>query len=155
MTVCFKLLFNLAVGFGLFVVSIIYSAVSASRGHGRRVLVGAEDLSSWLRLAVRQDIVRLECGRPFVEGGRAMMAAAVEAADSDWWSAELNVKKKIVQKKTGSHSSSIRQRPAAPGQGCRAPRTVRNSGAKPPSPTPAATPSSSSRTAAPPRHRSA
>ena len=37
-----------------------------------------------------QDIVRLEaCGRPFVEGGQAMMAAAVEATDSDWWSAEL------------------------------------------------------------------
>ena len=43
--------------------------------------------SGWL---VGQDIVRLEaCGRPFVEGGQAMMAAAVEAADSDWWSAEL------------------------------------------------------------------
>ena len=37
-----------------------------------------------------QDIVRLEaCGRPFVEGGQAMMAAAVEAAGPDWWSAEL------------------------------------------------------------------
>ena len=43
--------------------------------------------SGWL---VGQDIVRLEaCGRPFVEGGQAMMAAAVEAADPDWWSAEL------------------------------------------------------------------
>jgi len=58
---------------------------------GRRVLLGADDLrwsaSGWL---VGQDVVRLEaCGRPFLEGGRAMMAAAAEAADSDWWSAEL------------------------------------------------------------------
>ena len=93
MTVCVKLLFNLAVGFGLFVVfSIIYLRNFGLPGPcGRRMLVGAENLlwygSGWL---VGQDIVRLEaCGRPFVEGGRAMMAAAVEAADSDWWSAEL------------------------------------------------------------------
>ena len=57
---------------------------------GRRMLGGAEILWSGSGWLVGQDIVRLEaCGRPFVEGGRAMMAAAVEAADSDWWSAEL------------------------------------------------------------------
>ena len=91
MTVCFKLLFNLAVGFGLFVVfSIIYLRNFGLPGPcGRRMLVGAEDLlwwSGWLG----QDIVRLEaCGRPFLEGGQAMMAEAVEAAGSDWWCAEL------------------------------------------------------------------
>jgi len=52
---------------------------------GRRNLLWSG--SGWL---VGQDIVRLEaCGRPFVEGDRVMMAAAVEAVDSDWWSAEL------------------------------------------------------------------
>eukprot|EP01045_Picozoa_sp_COSAG04_P014379 COSAG04_NODE_1074_length_8447_cov_4.858409_6_plen_367_part_00 len=97
-TVCFKLMVDLAVlgalGFVLFVVFIIASLtiLGGLGGHcGRRMLVGAEDLlwsgSGWL---VGQDIVRLEaCGRPFIEGGQAMMAAAVEAVDSDWWSAEL------------------------------------------------------------------
>ncbi len=58
---------------------------------GRRMLGGRRNLlwsgSGWL---VGQDIVRLEaCGRPFAEGDRVMMAAAAEAVDSDWWSAEL------------------------------------------------------------------
>ena len=97
-TVCFKWMVDLAVlgalGFVLFVVFIVASLtiLGGLGGHcGRRMLVGAEDLlwsgSGWL---VGQDIVRLEaCGRPFIEGGQAMMAAAVEAVDSDWWSAEL------------------------------------------------------------------
>ena len=96
-TICFKWMVDLALlgalGFGLFVAFIIASiAIFGLGGHcGRRMLVGAEDLlwsgSGWL---VGQDIVRLEaCGRPFVEGGQAMMAAAVEAANPDWWSAEL------------------------------------------------------------------
>ena len=94
-TVCFKWMVDLALlgalGFGLFVAFIMVLLSQAGGCMGRRVLVGAEDLlwsgSGWL---VGQDIVRLEaCGRPFIEGGRAMMAAAVEAVDSDWWSAEL------------------------------------------------------------------
>ena len=96
-TVCFKWMFDLALlgalGFGLFVAFIIaWIGIFGIGGPcGRRMLVGAEDLlwsaSGWL---VGQDIVRLEaCGRPFLEGGQAMMAAAVEATDSDWWSAEL------------------------------------------------------------------
>ena len=59
---------------------------------GRRMLLGAEDLLSGSGWLVGQDIVRLEaCGRPFIEGGRAMMAAAVEVVDSDWRSAELEL----------------------------------------------------------------
>eukprot|EP01045_Picozoa_sp_COSAG04_P021705 COSAG04_NODE_2362_length_4267_cov_3.208973_5_plen_424_part_00 len=92
-TVCFKWIFDLALlgalGFGVFFIFLMVLLSQASC-MGRRVLLGAEDLqqaSGWL---VGQDIVRLEaCGRPFLEGGQAMMAAAVEAADSDWWSAEL------------------------------------------------------------------
>ena len=93
-TVCFKMMVDLALLgallFGLFLLFLMWAL--GSGGHcGRRMLVGAEDLlwsaSGWL---VGQDIVRLEaCGRPFLEGGQAMMAEAVEAADSDWWSAEL------------------------------------------------------------------
>ena len=96
-TVCFKWMVDLALlgalGFVLFVLFIIILVFGFGNGFGcgRRMLVGAEDLlwsgSGWL---VGQDIVRLEaCGRPFIEGGQAMMAAAVEATDSDWWSAEL------------------------------------------------------------------
>ena len=90
--VCFKMIFNLALlgalGFGLFVLLLMWGP---GEHCGRRMLLGTEDLlwsaSGWL---VGQDIVRLEaCGRPFLEGGQAMMAAAVEATDSDWWSAEL------------------------------------------------------------------
>ena len=92
-TVCFKCIFDLALlgalGFGLFFIFLMVLLSQASC-MGRRVLLGAEDLqqaSGWL---LGQDVVRLEaCGRPFLEGGQAMMAAAVEAADSDWWSAEL------------------------------------------------------------------
>ena len=92
-TVCFKWIFDLALlgalGFGLFVAFMVW--LLSGTCIGRRVLLGADDLrwsaSGWL---VGQDVVRLEaCGRPFVEGGQAMMAAAVEAADPDWWSAEL------------------------------------------------------------------
>ena len=98
-TVCFKWMVDLALlgalGFGLFVafIFILVFVVGNGIGCGRRMLLGAEDLlwsgSGWL---VGQDIVRLEaCGRPFIEGGRAMMAAAVEVADSDWRSAELEL----------------------------------------------------------------
>ena len=94
-TVCFKWMVDLALlgalGFGLFVAFIVAALTMLGGPCGRRMLLGAEDLlwsgSGWL---VGQDIVRLEaCGRPFIEGGQAMMAAAVEAVDSDWWSAEL------------------------------------------------------------------
>ena len=72
---------------GLF---FLFRSMLSSGGCGRRMLLGAEDLQWALGWLVGQDVVRLEaCGRPFLEGGRAMMAAAVEAADSDWWSAEL------------------------------------------------------------------
>ena len=76
-------------GFVLFIEVVVKPMFSGMCG--RRMLL--EDLlwsgSGWL---VGQDIVRLEaCGRPFIEGGRAMMAAAVEVADSDWRSAELEL----------------------------------------------------------------
>ena len=82
------------VGYGVLVVFgvlfFLFRSMLSSGGCGRRMLLGAEDLQWSLGWLVGQDIVRLEaCGRPFIEGGRAMMAAAVEAADSDWWSAEL------------------------------------------------------------------
>ena len=55
------------------------------------MLLGAEGMlqggAGWF---VGQDLVRLEaCGWPFIDGDRAMMAAAVEAPDSDWWYAVL------------------------------------------------------------------
>ncbi len=79
-----------AVAIGGFVLFLIYAIGPGMCG--RRMLLGAEDLLSGSGWLVGQDIVRLEaCGRPFVEGGRAMMAAAVEVADSDWRSAELEL----------------------------------------------------------------
>ena len=96
-TICFKWILDIALVVALvFGLCVAFVAAWISFGGlggpcGRRMLLGAEDMlqggAGWF---VGQDLVRLEaCGRPFIDGDRAMMAAAVEAPDSDWWYAVL------------------------------------------------------------------